>query len=60
MDLGPHATFIIASYAIFTLVLASLTAWLMYDGARQKRLLEGLQAKGARRRPRSGETEGAQ
>ncbi len=58
MDLGPHAAFIIASYAIFTLVLVSLTAWLLFDGARQKRLLEDLEAKGARRR-RSGETERA-
>jgi heme exporter protein D len=58
MDLGPHAAFIVASYTIFSLVLASLTAWLFYDGARQKRLLENLEAKGARRR-RSGETERA-
>ncbi len=56
MDLGPHAAFIVASYAVFTLVLVSLTAWLFYDGARQKRLLEDLEAKGARRRSR--ETEG--
>ena len=50
MDLGPHATFIIASYAVVTAVLAALVGWLMYDGAKQKRLLADLEARGARRR----------
>jgi len=54
MDLGPHADFILASYAVVALVLACLTAWLIYDGIRQKRLLEDLEARGARRRPRAG------
>lgn len=54
MDLGPHASFILASYGVFALVLAALTAWLIYDGAHQKRLLEDLEARGARRRSRAG------
>ncbi|MBU2581291.1 MAG: heme exporter protein CcmD [Alphaproteobacteria bacterium] len=53
MDLGPHATFILASYGVFVLVLAALTAWLVYDGAQQKRLLDDLEARGTRRRSRS-------
>ncbi len=53
MDLGPHADFILASYGVVALVLAALTAWLIYDGARQKRLLENLEARGARRRSRA-------
>lgn len=54
MDLGPHASFILASYGVFALILAALAAWLIYDGAHQKRLLEDLEARGARRRSRSG------
>lgn len=56
MDLGPHAAFILASYTVTALVLAGLIAWLMYDGARQRGLLEDLEARGARRRSRSGAT----
>lgn len=57
MDLGPHATFIIASYAVVTLVLGALIAWLLFDGANQKRLLEDLQARGVRRRSRGDNAE---
>lgn len=53
MELGPHATFILASYAITAAVLLGLIAWLAYDGFAQKRLLEDLEARGARRRSRS-------
>lgn len=50
MDLGPHAAYIWASYAIVALVLGSLVGWLIFDGRRQQRLLEGLEARGVRRR----------
>lgn len=50
MDLGPHAAFIWASYAIFTLVLAGLIAWLQVDGKRQLERLEALKARGVKRR----------
>lgn len=55
MDLGPHATFIIAAYAAVAIVLVSLIAWLVLDGYNQRRLLDELQARGAKRRsaPRS-------
>ncbi|MBN9259503.1 MAG: heme exporter protein CcmD, partial [Hyphomicrobium sp.] len=35
MDLGPHAAFIIASYAIVAAVMITLVAWLIFDGRRQ-------------------------
>ena len=50
MDLGPHAAYIWASYAIVVLVLGLLVGWLVFDGQRQQRLLEGLEARGVRRR----------
>lgn len=56
MNLGPHADFIILSYAVVAFVLAALSVWLIYDGAHQKRLLEDLEARGNRRRSRSGGT----
>lgn len=50
MDLGPHAAFIIGSYAIVVVVMAGLVAWLLLDGRRHRRALEALEAQGARRR----------
>jgi heme exporter protein D len=49
-DLGPHAAYIWASYAVVAIVLAGLVAWLAVDGRRQQRLLDGLDARGVRRR----------
>lgn len=50
MDLGPHAAYIWASYAIAAVILAGLTAWLVLDGRRQRRALADLEARGVRRR----------
>lgn len=50
IDLGPRAGFIIASYGATALVLAGLVAWLLIDGAKQKKLAADLEARGARRR----------
>lgn len=50
MDLGPHANFIIAAYATVAVVLAGLIGWLVFDGRYQRRLLDELHARGARRR----------
>lgn len=52
MDLGPHASFIWASYGAVAGVLALLIAWLLWDGHRQRRLLAELEARGVRRRSR--------
>lgn len=53
MDLGPHAAFIISSYAIVAIVMIGLVAWLILDGRRQQRTLDELEARGVRRRSRS-------
>lgn len=53
LDLGPHANFIIASYAAVIVVLAGLIGWLLIDGRRQAGALRELEARGARRRSSS-------
>lgn len=52
MDLGPHAAFIIASYAVVAAVMTGLIAWLVLDGRRHRRALASLEAQGIRRRSR--------
>lgn len=54
MDLGPHAGFILASYAAVAAVIGGLIAWLVYDGARQARALAELEARGVKRRSQGG------
>lgn len=49
-DLGPHAGFIWAAYAITALVVGGLTIWIIATDRRQRRLLARLEAGGARRR----------
>ena len=44
MDLGPHAAFVWASYAVVAAVLSGLIAWLVVDGRRQQRLIDELEA----------------
>ena len=50
MDLGPHATFIIAAYVIAALVVIGLIAWVLADYDAQRRLLGELEARGVTRR----------
>ncbi len=57
IDLGPHAGFIIAAYAVFFIAVLGLIVWVVQDGANQRRLLAELEARGVRRR--SEETIGA-
>ncbi len=49
-DMGPHAAFIWASYAIAAGVMAALVVWLVWDGRRQARLLAELEQRTAQRR----------
>jgi heme exporter protein D len=49
MDLGPHAAFVVASYAVTAGALILLAAWLVYDGRRQQRAIAELEARGVRR-----------
>jgi heme exporter protein D len=49
VNLGSHAGFIVASYAVATIVVAVLVAWVIADGRTQRRMLADLEARGVRR-----------
>ena len=53
MDLGPHAAFVIAAYAVAALVVLGLVVWVTADHSAQRRLLEDLEARGMTRRSKS-------
>ncbi len=50
MDLGPHADFIVAAYAIAALVLVVMIGWVMLDYRAQKQKLATLETQGVTRR----------
>ncbi len=50
MDLGSHATFIIASYAATAIILASLIGWIAAQNRALKRTLAEFEARGITRR----------
>jgi heme exporter protein D len=50
VDLGPHAGFIVAAYAIALGVVAALIAWIVLDHRAQLRLLDDLERAGVTRR----------
>jgi heme exporter protein D len=50
MNLGPHAAFIIASYAAAAAVVAALIAWVIIDFRAQRCALGDLEAHGVTRR----------
>jgi heme exporter protein D len=50
MDLGPHAGFILAAYAIALAVVAGLIAWIVLDHRAQLRILDDLERAGVSRR----------
>jgi heme exporter protein D len=50
INLGPHADFIVAAYAVTVCVIAGLIAWVMLDYAAQRRILGGLERRGVTRR----------
>jgi heme exporter protein D len=49
-DLGPHAGFIWAAYAVTFVAVASLTLYVVGDDRRQRRLLAELERRGVTRR----------
>ncbi len=51
-SLGPHADFIIASYAVTALVIVALVGWITADYAAQRRVLADLEQRGIARRSR--------
>ena len=52
MNLGPHASFIIASYIVTAVAVIALMAWIIADYAAQRRILNELDARGIKRRSR--------
>jgi len=50
MDLGPHATFIVAAYAVASAVVLTLIAWVIIDYRAQCRLLAELERRGITRK----------
>lgn len=50
MDLGPHATFIIAAYSASALILALLIGWIVVENRSLKRTLADFDARGITRR----------
>jgi heme exporter protein D len=52
MNLGPHADFIVAAYAVTLFVVAALIGWVLLDYSVQRRILGDLENRGVTRRPR--------
>ena len=50
MGLGPHAAFIIASYAVAIGVICALIGWVIVDHRLQQRTLADLESRGVTRR----------
>ena len=50
MNLGPHAEFIVAAYAVTAFVVAALIAWVALDYSAQRRVLDDLEERGVTRR----------
>ena len=50
MNLGPHADFIVAAYAVTVFVVAALIAWVVLDYSAQRRILGDLEERGVTRR----------
>ena len=50
MNLGPHADFIVAAYAVTLFVVTALIAWVLLDHSSQRRILGDLEERGVTRR----------
>jgi heme exporter protein D len=50
MNLGPHATFIVASYAAAGFIIALLIGWIVAENRSLKRTLAEFEARGITRR----------
>ena len=50
MNLGQHASFIVAAYAVAAAVVVVLIAWVIADHRRQRAILQDLEADGMTRR----------
>lgn len=56
MDLGPHATFIWASYGAMAVIILALSLWLWLDGRRYKQALSALERRGIKRQSSSSQS----
>jgi heme exporter protein D len=54
MDLGPHAAFIMAAYAVALTIVAGLILWVVLDRRQLSRALDQLEAQGVSRRSERG------
>ena len=52
MNLGEHADFIVASYALAIATILALIAWVLFDFRAQRRILGELEQRGMTRRSR--------
>jgi heme exporter protein D len=50
MNLGPHADFIVAAYAVAAVVLILMIGWVVLDYRAQKQRLAALESQGVTRR----------
>lgn len=50
LDLGPHAAFIWAAYAVSAFVIVALILWVSSDERRQRRILVEFEERGVTRR----------
>jgi heme exporter protein D len=50
VNMGPHAGFIVAAYAVATIVVAALIVWIIADHRAQRRILADLEKHGVARR----------
>ena len=50
MNLGPHASFIVAAYAMVIVVVAAMIGWVIADYRRQRATLADLERSGVSRR----------
>jgi heme exporter protein D len=50
MNLGPHASFIVAAYTIAGVVVIALIGWVIADHRRQRTILQDLERSGVTRR----------
>lgn len=53
IDLGPHAAFIIWSYAVTAIAMIGLILWVTLDERHQQALLDDMEARGIKRRSAS-------
>ena len=56
--MGPHAPFIIASYALMVGTIGALIGWLIVDGRATAARIAELEARGVRRRSAADEPQG--